>query len=52
MDEYIKNWIIKANKDLKTVEHELSLPEKETVVETVCFHSQQAVEKYLKAFFV
>ena len=52
IDKYIKNWLIKANNDLKTVEHELSLPEKEIVKDVVCFHCQQAVEKYLKAFLI
>jgi HEPN domain-containing protein len=52
IDEYITNWLNKANKDLKSAEHELSLPTAETVTETVCFHCQQAVEKYLKAFLI
>ena len=42
----------KADKDIKTAEHELNLPQEETITETVCFHSQQAVEKYLKAFLI
>jgi len=53
-DEIIKNlvngWIKKAEKDLLSVERELSF--KDPVTETVCFHSQQVVEKYLKAFLV
>jgi HEPN domain-containing protein len=38
----------KAEKDFLTVEHELSFSN--AVAETVCFHCQQAVEKYLKAY--
>ncbi|HOK79740.1 MAG TPA: HEPN domain-containing protein [bacterium] len=52
IDEYIKQWITKADNDLKIVEHELKLPEEEIVKDAVCFHCQQAVEKYLKAFLI
>ncbi|MDD2891288.1 MAG: HEPN domain-containing protein [bacterium] len=52
IDKYLKQWIIKADNDLKLVEHELALPEKEIVKDVVCFHCQQAVEKYLKSFLV
>ncbi|MCJ7578424.1 MAG: HEPN domain-containing protein [candidate division Zixibacteria bacterium] len=48
--ELINSWIDKANKDLLTAEHELSFPN--VVTESVCFHCQQAVEKYLKAYLV
>ncbi len=47
-----KQWIKKAEADLLTVKHELSFFDEEIIVETVCFHSQQAIEKYLKAFLV
>ena len=52
ISDFIKQWIEKADKDLRTVKHELALSKKETITETVCFHSQQAVEKYLKAFLI
>lgn len=48
--ELINNWINKAEKDLLTAEHELSFPD--AVTESVCFHCQQAAEKYLKAYLV
>ncbi len=48
--ELITNWIDKAGKDLLSAEHELSFPD--AVTETVCFHCQQAAEKYLKAYLV
>ncbi|HOJ85457.1 MAG TPA: HEPN domain-containing protein [Elusimicrobiales bacterium] len=49
MDE-IKKWILKADNDLKAAE--IMLFEKEPVTDVICFHSQQAVEKYLKAYLV
>ena len=48
--ELINSWIDKANKDLLAAEHELSFTN--VVTESVCFHCQQAVEKYLKAYLV
>ncbi|MCP5103263.1 MAG: HEPN domain-containing protein [bacterium] len=51
-DQYIDNWLKKADSDLKIVEHELELSEEETVKDGACFHCQQAVEKYLKAFLI
>jgi HEPN domain-containing protein len=49
--DYIKQWLIKANEDidvliLLTSEH----PENFTSV--ITFHSQQAVEKFLKAYLI
>lgn len=46
----IKNWIAKAEEDLRLIAHELALPDEEIVTSAVCFHAQQAAEKYLKAF--
>lgn len=48
-EEYIKEWVSKAEKDIKTVE---IMKEVEDVTEIVCFHCQQAVEKYLKALLI
>ncbi|MCK4765376.1 MAG: HEPN domain-containing protein [Candidatus Aminicenantes bacterium] len=47
-DEYIKLWVRKAGGDLKVAKRELGA--EDSVLEAVCFHLQQAVEKYLKAF--
>ena len=47
-EELIKSWVKKAEKDLLTAKHELSFAD--TVTESVCFHCQQAAEKYLKAY--
>ena len=48
--ELINSWMNKANKDLLSAQHELSFPD--AVTETVCFHCQQAVEKYLKGYLI
>ncbi|MBU0599591.1 HEPN domain-containing protein [bacterium] len=48
--DLINNWIDKAEKDLRSVMHELSFSD--VVTESVCFHCQQAVEKYLKAYLL
>ena len=50
--EYVRKWLIKANNDLRVVENEMKLSLKETVTEAVCFHSQQATEKFLKAYLI
>lgn len=49
---YLKNWLIKADNDIKIIEHELMLPESERVNDAICFHCQQAAEKYLKALLI
>lgn len=48
-EQYIKEWIDKANKDMKAVE---KLKTERDITEIVCFHCQQAVEKYLKALLI
>lgn len=48
--DFIKQWLAKANEDLLVVE---KLTEYEIIAtSSVCFHCQQAVEKYLKAFLI
>jgi HEPN domain-containing protein len=49
-DELITNWLKKANRDLIAAQHELTFPF--PITESVCFHSQQAVEKFIKAYLV
>lgn len=46
----IKKWIVKAENDLKVAKREIG--EKEPITDAICFHAQQCVEKYLKAFLV
>jgi len=50
-EEDFRAWIKKAESDLKTAEHTLTLKER-CPFDTVCFHAQQCAEKYLKAFLV
>ena len=47
----VREWIAKAENDLKNAVHTLKLGE-ECPTDTVCFHAQQCVEKYLKALLV
>ncbi len=50
MKEYIKAWLNKADSDLKNAELVLGAEDENLPYDTVCFHCQQAVEKYLKAY--
>lgn len=47
----VRQWVQKAENDLTTASHTLKLG-KQTPTDTVCFHAQQCVEKYLKALLV
>ncbi len=49
-NELIKEWIHKAEHDLGMAE--LALENKPEYTDSICFHCQQAVEKYLKAYLV
>ena len=53
-DDIIKDlaikWVKKAEKDLLTAKRELSF--EEPLTDIICFHCQQAVEKYLKSYLV
>ena len=49
MNELVTEWIKKAESDYLVAQHELNLAEPRTS-EAVCFHAQQCVEKYAKAF--
>jgi len=48
--EIIHKWHIKAENDLITIENEFNSDN--VITDTVCFHAQQAVEKYLKSFLI
>ena len=45
----VKGWIFYAEEDFRNAEHTLTLKEN-CPFSTVCFHAQQVVEKYIKAF--
>jgi HEPN domain-containing protein len=47
----VREWVSKAENDLKTAVHTLEM-EDDCPTDTVCFHAQQCVEKYLKASLV
>jgi len=49
-EEFTREWIRKAESDFKTAEH--LLQGGPDFAEGTAFHSQQAAEKYLKAFLV
>jgi HEPN domain-containing protein len=46
-----RDWAQKAENDLKNAAHTLGMG-KACPTDTVCFHAQQCVEKYLKVFLV
>lgn len=48
-NEFYKEWIIKAQNDLETAH---ILLRENGPGDSLCFHCQQAVEKYLKAYLV
>ncbi|MEW6669804.1 MAG: HEPN domain-containing protein [Thermodesulfobacteriota bacterium] len=47
----VSEWVKKAENDLKTAAYTLEMDD-ECPTDTVCFHAQQVVEKYLKALLV
>ena len=50
--EYVRMWLDKANNDLTNAEIILASETEHLPLDTVCFHCQQAVEKFLKAYLV
>ncbi len=50
LKEKIEQWLQKARNDIITAEHESERSDQ--VTDTICFHAQQAVEKYLKLFLI
>ncbi len=50
--QYVRAWLSKANSDLKNAQIILAAKTESPPLDTVCFHCQQAVEKYLKAFLI
>jgi HEPN domain-containing protein len=47
-EEFVRQWLLKAEEDLNAAKSLMA--HGGTFLSTVCFHSQQAAEKYLKAF--
>ena len=50
-EEYLNNWIYRAREDISVMER-LADSGIEYYTSTICFHAQQAVEKYLKSFLI
>lgn len=50
MSEVVLKWIERAKEDLQLVENEMKMDE--PLYNTISFHIQQFVEKYLKAFLI
>ncbi len=47
----IRQWTAKADEDYRNAEFVLAM-EEDCPLSTICFHSQQCVEKYLKALLI
>ncbi len=47
---YIKSWLDKAGHDLASVQRLIEI--EPMILDNACFHCQQAIEKYLKAFLI
>lgn len=50
MKEEVNSWLAKARQDIQNVE--LILKHEGGLYDTVCFHSQQYIEKLLKAYLI
>jgi HEPN domain-containing protein len=50
-NDYLRTWLFRANEDIAVIE-KLFESGPELYASTICFHAQQAVEKFLKAFLV
>jgi len=46
--DYVEKWLFRANEDLAVIDR-LIQTDLQAYASTICFHAQQAVEKYLKA---
>jgi HEPN domain-containing protein len=51
MNEVVKEWIEKAEADFATAEREFTVVTASNF-DAVCFHAQQCIEKYMKAFLI
>ena len=49
-NEVVRAWFQKAENDLKNIRNNLASDDVPT--DTVCFHAQQAIEKYLKGCLI
>ncbi len=49
--DYLKNWLFRANEDIAVLNN-LFKSDPSFYASSICYHAQQAVEKFLKAFLV
>ena len=49
-EDIVNSWIKKADRDLEVSKRELKLPK--PLTDIICFHAQQAAEKYMKAYLI
>jgi HEPN domain-containing protein len=49
--EYLRNWMFRASEDIAVINN-LVRAGAENYTSTICFHAQQACEKFLKAFLI
>lgn len=47
---YVESWLNKAEHDLITIQRLLEI--EPVILDNACFHCQQAIEKYLKAYLI
>ena len=47
---YIESWLEKAQHDLDSAQRLIEI--EPMILDNACFHSQQAIEKYLKAYLI
>lgn len=52
LSSYVQQWFKKANNDLRNAEILLNCGENEIPYDTLCFHCQQASEKYIKGYLI
>ena len=50
--QYLGQWLRKADRDLTIIRQGMDRPEAEWVTDVLCFHAQQAVEKAFKAYLI
>ncbi|OGS18258.1 MAG: DNA-binding protein [Elusimicrobia bacterium RIFOXYA2_FULL_50_26] len=48
--EIVRRWFKKAESDLATISNNLNSPQPPT--DTICFHAEQAIEKYVKGTLI
>jgi HEPN domain-containing protein len=49
-EDIINSWMKKADRDLEVAERELKITN--PLTDIICFHAQQSVEKYMKAYLI